>query len=213
MRTKERIGVLALMVVSCLFLPLRLADAAFVANKMSCRFIHGTCLFSSSEKRSVSDYMGGHHAGKYDFDSRISGVTALNYEKSVVFDDAQTTPALDPLPNTQEVPSWAFRKVSVESTENTIRLGGQVSIKNEELTWEPFYAAIGRSDGSACGVMTVAPSSGNLAPRGGRNNFSDLCLLRVERRGHQPTQEVSSALYLVVRTETEHWSWRIDLQR
>lgn len=41
--------------------------------------------------RSVSDYMGGWHAGKYDFDTRISGVTALNYEKSVVFDDGSQT--------------------------------------------------------------------------------------------------------------------------
>ena len=28
------------------------------------------------ERRSVGDYMGGVHAGKYNFDSRLSGVTA-----------------------------------------------------------------------------------------------------------------------------------------
>eukprot|EP00977_Amphora_coffeiformis_P007483 scaffold1640_cov161-Amphora_coffeaeformis.AAC.6 len=32
------------------------------------------------EYKSVSDYMGGWHAGKFDFDTRICGVTALNYE-------------------------------------------------------------------------------------------------------------------------------------
>lgn len=34
--------------------------------------------------RSVSDYMGGWHAGEFDFDTRISGVTSLNYEKSII---------------------------------------------------------------------------------------------------------------------------------
>ena len=30
--------------------------------------------------------MGGTHAGKYEFDSRYSGVTSFNYEKSLIFD-------------------------------------------------------------------------------------------------------------------------------
>ena len=47
---------------------------------------------SGGERRSVSDYMGGVHAGKYDFSAGLSGVTSFAYEKSVVFDDvaAQT---------------------------------------------------------------------------------------------------------------------------
>ena len=32
---------------------------------------------SKPEYRSISAYMGGHHAGKFDFDPRIYGVTAL----------------------------------------------------------------------------------------------------------------------------------------
>jgi len=209
---KEMFGALTLAVVIFSFLDVCPAEAAFVGNTGFLCPLRSTRLFSGDEKRSVSDYMGGHHAGKFDFDSRISGVTALNYEKSVVFDDTETTPALAPLPNTAEIPSWASRKVSLEATENVIRLGEQVLIQNEELTWEPFYAAIHIADGSSdCGDMTVKPTAGNLAPRGGRNNFSDSCRLRVEQSGGQ-TVTPTTEQYLVVRTETEHWAWRIDRQ-
>ena len=47
---------------------------------------------SGGERRSVSDYMGGVHAGKYDFSAGLSGVTSFAYEKSVVFDDVVFDP-------------------------------------------------------------------------------------------------------------------------
>lgn len=101
------------------------------------------------EYKSVSDYMGGWHAGKFDFDSRICGVTALNYEKSVVFGDASNPPAihsqLAPLhdSNVQEdgsLPAWSHRPVScsalsqgnvVITTDDTPKSAAQVS--NQEL--------------------------------------------------------------------------------
>lgn len=62
----------------------RLMAALFMIDDMNFRSARLMMMYLEQEKRSVSDYMGGHHAGKFDFDSRISGVTALNYEKSAL---------------------------------------------------------------------------------------------------------------------------------
>lgn len=127
--------------------------------------------------------------------------------------------ALAPLPDSDTVPSWAVRKVSLKNVEDSICLGGQVTIQNEELTWEPFYASIENDTGSIHheNMLAIVPSKGNLAPRGGRNSYSDSCTLRVERRedGHHPSLTPSSdsvILYLVVRTEAQYWNWRIVVE-
>ena len=108
--------------------------------------------------RSVNDYMEGWHAGKFDFDTRISGVTALNYEKSVVFDDGSQTHSkrrnnirggaggkvaeLDIDLQTKR-PKLSTRKLSwkAESIMDDRNAVGMV-VQNEERTWEPFFATI-----------------------------------------------------------------------
>ena len=100
-----------------------------------------------TEYRSISDYMGGHHAGKFDFDPRICGVTALNYEKSIIFGDATTCPNSDILADLDEdngPPKWSLRPVDVTSIQGNIGCSNSspAVVTNEEISWEPFYATI-----------------------------------------------------------------------
>lgn len=179
-------------------------------------------------KRSVSDYMGGHHAGKYDFDTRISGVTALNYEKSVIFNDMETAgPILAEIESGDgELPSWATRTVELMSAADaneSIHIGedgGIVTIANEENTWESFYASVENKAGESQSAFSVTPCNGILAPRGGANNACDEC------RPYSDKWDLKLALstnfndmdyiareeeFLVVRTECYHWVWRIRI--
>jgi hypothetical protein len=159
---------------------------------------------SGGERRSVSDYMGGVHAGKYDFSAGLSGVTSFAYEKSVVFDDVATGGRRRILAKLEDdaVPKWASRTVSPEQR-GTIDLSGAgrgategvgVVLSNEEISWEPFFATLETMDGEEYAGKTwqVAPTNGTLAPRGGAENacnynqpYSDSCLFTVFR----PQQE------------------------
>ena len=149
------------------------------------------------ERRSVGDYMGGVHAGKYNFDSRLSGVTSLNYENSVMFDDLAGGGRKRILAKVEGAapPSWAFRQVALAevaaaSEQPTITLnGGQglergpaagvaVVLANDERTWEPFYTTLEEefADGERRGLrreLLVTPTNGTLAPRGGAENACD----------------------------------------
>ena len=185
------------------------------------------------EYRTISDYMGGHHAGKFDFDPRICGVTALNYEKSIVFDDAtssQATNLLAPLEDLEARPKWSLRPVDVTATQGTVRVleagagdddNTSVLVKNAEISWEPFYATVettaapggqASQEESFMG-LEVSPSTGNLAPRGGSEPYTDQATLCVTRSSAEessfPFLSETSSYYLVVRTEQNYWSWRI----
>ena len=119
--------------------------------------------------RSISDYMGGHHAGKFDFDTTIYGVTSLNYEKSIVFDDVASrlqASSMNVAPINDDVndevgfessqsnlpPKWAMRPIKIPSSQHSLSAkaivlaSGQhhqsVIITNDERSWEPFYASI-----------------------------------------------------------------------
>lgn len=184
------------------------------------------------EYRPISDYVGGVHGGKYEFDPRLSGITSLNYEKSVLFGDVTTADAagsatnVAPAPNFDDEtspPRWISRPVDYSNrVVNVLRLendrAATVTIFNEELSWEPFYASL---ESSLTGFrisgdidVRVAPSSGTLAPRGGANRYSDRARLQVHiiskpsfcNHGGGPIPE---ELYLVVRTECDVWTWRL----
>ena len=176
------------------------------------------------EYRSISDYMGGHHAGKFDFDTRICGVTALNYEKSVVFgnvigDPKKNKKMLAPLNDddndddddddggNESKPIWASRPVILESCkdlslkQNVVgEFEGTVMIQNEELSWEPFYVElVGNFDGAA------EPKSGKLAPRGGVDPYSDSWDINVHA-----VRRPSTMVYMIVRTEGDFWVWTLN---
>jgi hypothetical protein len=165
--------------------------------------------------------MGGWHAGKFDFDTRIGGITALNYEKSVVFDNA-----IDKPPKTQvapldddatSTPRWATRPIqydpastlSLSNIGETSSLEAKVRVVNEELSWEPFYATIETSDCVSYDQLTVSPATGTLAPRGGLDIYTDTCKFAVSLNGQESTNDATD-IYLVVRTEMDCWTWKLQ---
>jgi hypothetical protein len=161
----------------------------------------------------------------------LSGITSLNYAKSVLFGDVTTAGAagsaanVAPAPNLDEetrLPSWISRPVDYSNrVVDVLRLekdrAPTVTIFNEELSWEPFYASV---ESSLTGRrisgddVRVSPSSGTLAPRGGANHYSESARLQVHiiskhlfrNDGGGPVPE---ELYLVVRTECDVWTWRL----
>ena len=179
------------------------------------------------EYRPISDYVGGLHGGKYEFDPRLSGITSLNYEKSVIFGDitaagaAGSAAKVAPTANLDEdtPPSWTSRPVDYSNrVVNVLRLeqgrAQTATILNEELSWEPFYASV---ESSLTGRrisgddVRVAPSAGTLAPRGGANLYSDSAKLQIvaEPSLHNDGGPFPEDLYLVVRTECDVWTWRL----
>jgi len=218
------------------------------------------------ERRSVSDYMGGHHAGKFDFDPRLSGVTSINYEKSLVFDDVIANDrrrVLAPVSNTDgsisdDIPKWSTRKIDLEksasmreeidwkATQKAEAMDEDscfisMILKNDEISWEPFYVTIetisdtniysdtgitssGRDFRTLFGEkygLTVRPISGNLAPRGGAKQYHDSCSLTLffennespgkSGAGYQQLKSEFSSIFLVARTALDHWCWKIIL--
>lgn len=192
-----------------------------------------------AESRSVGDYVGGIHGGKYQFDTWYSGTTNVNVPPWV---DSGTTRGSGSSRKIlakvadSAIPSWATRVVDVESPaalRGTISLGEHnvgvsqgvaVTIKNDEISWEPFFATfeiLEQRTSESNGITTwvgVTPESGSLAPRGGANNacdgtrpYSDSCHFTVYWKDDCPNVAGNEVMYLVVRTETEHCSWRIDI--
>jgi hypothetical protein len=111
-----------------------------------------------SAYRSVSDYVGGLHGGKYTFDTTIYGVTSVNYDKSVMFgnvieESSQASIVADiPIDMAQQKPKWSSRRIPL-SASTTLPIVSVASdsdsfcestatIVNEELSWEPFFATI-----------------------------------------------------------------------
>ena len=155
--------------------------------------------------RSVSDYMGGHHAGKFDFDTTIYGVTSLNYEKSLVFDDVASNLKessasmlkIAPIHDGDELdtssqsnlPKWATRPMKIPSSQDvrsakSIMLGRgghhqSVVITNDERSWEPFYASIEcfPSPSSSGPSILLAPSVRILDDNNGSRHLSTLRVL------------------------------------
>ena len=200
------------------------------SSSCNCSRRKASAVFSSSEAepeyRSISDYVGGLHGGKYEFDDRILGVTALNYEKSVVFGNTireDPTRTLAPLDDEESrtIPKWARRPVDLSMPIGIVDESGNslVRIVNEEISWEPFYATLEDASGNpAVEKIGVSPSAGKLAPRGGCDVYSDECIISLDLESsgkRSPTGEKLSSgqpLFLVVRTELDSWVWQVNTQ-
>ena len=142
-----------------------------------------------------------------------------------------------------ETPSWAFRSVPLDRDgfQGEVRIArgngqaGQVTVSNQEMSWEPFYVEV---VGPSAPSLRVTPGLGSLAPRGGAANacggprYSDSVRLTVffegEREGSYGAggwggevggtlpegsagEVAGGATYLIVRTELDYWSWRVTV--
>jgi len=187
-----------------------------------------------AERRSISDYVGGVHGGKYCFGNEI------NYETSYIrsSNDNEQQKILAPIPIEENNPKWATRPIPLNDFYDTVinmnDKESTISIQNEEISWEPFYvtfeAEVVSDDGDdnkkkvdvekeemLLSSFSVMPSSGNLAPRGGMKEFTDICQLTVSflDDDKSSTQEncgyiEEHDIYLVVRTEQNVWCWRLE---
>ena len=194
--------------------------------------------------RSIGEVVGGLHGGKYQFDSFANPAAAAYYNEQSFGGQGSTTCYEDNNEETER-PNW-FQQMRPPST-----LGGEVetltvpsnanpmdgmiysttiTIKNDERTWEKFYAKIMMQEGETrvdneqndqqSFPFYVRPSSGDLAPRGGGSNacdemnpYSDSATLRII---HNPKNDINSTpgcqWWLLVGTEEEKWFYKVQLE-
>ena len=150
-------------------------------------------------------------AGKFDFDTRLGGVTSLNYEKLVIFGDMAIRSAskriLAEAPD--EVPAWVYRVIDYHRAACRDRLQSceGATVTNEEVSWEPFWARVETANGQAASRAHVTPPHGTLAPRGGADKYTDSCTFQIKGNS---SAAITDDLFLVVRTEQESWVWQLQ---
>ena len=154
-------------------------------------------------KKSIADYTLGLHGGKYQFGDSSSGFSAAGQEFAAALYASDETQQVDYAK--QDLPAWAVRlsELTAESlglygsSIQTLPADGRVSIVNEEMTWERFYAfVVPRDHGTA---VSVEPWVGMLAPRGGQETLQVTV----------SSLPSSTPSWLVVGTEEEHWVYSL----
>lgn len=192
------------------------------------------------EYRSIADVVGGLHGGKYQF----GGTEGTGISTSDTFSGhGGTVDAFESLDD-EDLPNWAVRMAPTEfQTQNSPLLTVpsnadpmdgmvyfvSVNIQNQERTWEKFFAKLMTKgsvsngnfvDAGAASVgLSIAPSSGFLAPRGGASNacdaskpYSDTATIHVTQSPDGSSSEGDDEdLWLVVGTEEEKWTYKLDL--
>ena len=134
----------------------------------------------------------------------------------------------------EEIPKWAMRLqqptehkgrqltgILTFTSSNNVHT---ITIKNEERSWEQYFAYIlGSSDNNNSIAATASEDlfqlssvRGHLAPRGGASNacdaskpYLDSADIRIEFVG-DPQAAVDEELLLVVGTEAEVWRWQLN---
>ena len=168
--------------------------------------------FGSSPTKSIADYTLGLHGGKYQFGDSAVSTVGQDFAASL-YASAEENGVSDVDYTSETVPAWALRLSDLTGTSlqvyssNIEQLppNGQVTIVNEEMTWEKFYAfvvprpEVGGDGGSAESAATVEPWVGMLSPRGGQ---AVLQVTLSPGRSSNPT-------WLVVGTECERWIYSL----
>ena len=158
---------------------------------------------SGESKKSIADYTLGLHGGKYQFGDS-SGFSSAGQEFAASLYSSVETQPVDYA--SEDLPNWAVRlsELSAEclklysSSIQPLPADGKVTIVNDEMTWERYYAfVVPRGEQST--AVSVEPWVGMLAPRGGQET------LQVT-----PSSLPSSGpTWLVVGTETERWIYSL----
>lgn len=181
--------------------------------------------YAGDTKRSIGDVVSNLHGGKYQFEnSYAAGSTRIGQEfaESLYASDDCT----DDDDEVDEMPKWALRMMDplmhlhkpVISTlvfEDGIN-EHTISIKNDERSWEKFYAFIlpvQPNEQETSSLFAVQPKTGTLAPRGGASNacdanapYSDIKTITV-RYTIDGSSSSTDERMLVVGTEAEVWRY------
>jgi len=193
----------------------------------------------SPRYRSIAEVVGGLHGGKYQFDGGLSigygsldpsfsGQGSCNEFDTLIEDDEN------------DIPSWVqrmqipansstqdYKELLVPSNSNPMDgmvYSVSITIKNDERTWEKFYAKIlctedeSMVDNVDNVPFYVKPRNGYLAPRGGASNacdeskpYPDSATLRVFHNNNAETLLNNQQWWLVVGTEEEKWYYKLQL--
>lgn len=155
-----------------------------------------------ASKKSIADYTLGLHGGKYQFGDSIGFSSAGQDFAASLYASGVETRQVDYA--TEDLPDWAVRlseltadslKMS-SSTIQTLPIDGQVTIVNEEMTWERYYAFfVPRQQGPA----VVKPWVGMLSPRGGKETLQVTL----------SSLPSSYPCWLVIGTETKRWIYAL----
>ncbi|KAL7525091.1 hypothetical protein ACHAWF_001207 [Thalassiosira exigua] len=178
---------------------------------------------------SVGDVVRNLHGGKYRFSETqyLAGGSATGREFAESLcaggGEEEATPDDDDM---GELPNWAkkladFAEQSSKPLLGTLTLEEHnemhtITIKNDERSWEKFYAFVLPDDGGGAVGFGISPASGTLAPRGGASNacddtrpYSDEATIAIERRGGADAVAKGEERLLVAGTEAEAWRYRL----
>lgn len=190
---------------------------------------------NDEDDRSIGDVVKNLHGGKYQFsdtqylagNSLIGQEFAENLYSSGGADESSVDEEDDELPN------WVLRlqdsiEQSTKPTSGTLIFDEQqhkshsITIKNDERSWEMYYAYILSTTSSSHIVddspfRIISPTAGVLAPRGGASNlcdestpYLDNAIISIEWIGSSGDSSISTNEWLlVVGTEAEVWRYRL----
>ena len=165
----------------------------------------GTCTQLYEADRSIGDVVKNLHGGKYRFEDPGISCVGQEFAESLY----SSGPDADDLEEDVPRPQWADAMVAFQPPTAIVPVG-TVVIQNQEPTWERFYTKLVRTDSAAedsatTGIcpLTVNPSQGQLAPRGGSGGRSDSVVLTVEGDSSHGSWS------LLVGTEEEKWHFVI----
>lgn len=187
--------------------------------------------YDDAPYRSIGEVVGGLHGGKYQFGPTGGGGPGSAFSGSGSR-RSSTCEEEEDLPNWAErmgppppdaKPFETIRLPPVNDDSDPNPTGGKtVSVRNDERTWEKYYAKIllrptkSTLEPYSSGPFRVVPSSGFLAPRGGASNacdarkpYSDAATLCVSRSEGGVVEE-GEEWWLVVGTEEEKWWFRLE---
>jgi len=183
-------------------------------------------------ERDIGDYVKGVHGGKYQFEDFAQLNGGLSYTGNEFAQRLYTsstseceTRNIDKIDSMEKLPRWAQRLRDADidefgsSFDGEIQIGDSVQIKNEERTWETFYAFVLSSSSSSDETLplTVYPETGSLAPRGGAANVCDenkpyldsASLTVVETGWNEVNDFRNEFMWLIIGTEETSWKYRI----
>ena len=188
----------------------------------------------NNSRRAIGDVVKGLHGGKYLFQDAAASGGGMSFEGQQFAEMSYATSSdLEQESNYYEdepLPNWASKlqqPISSEQVNNYPQLAlndngkASVEIQNDERSWEKFYAFVVVSEEEDDLVLeqqqqqqlllsqfVVEPKVGQLAPRGGTNDFSDRATINVTT-GNNKIEKGRNQFFLVVGTEAETWKYRL----
>jgi len=209
---------------------------------------------SDNGYRSIGEVVGGLHGGKYQFGPGSNNIPSSNFAGS----GSRCSSGDETEEDEEDMPNWAQRMApplsaaaisttsgtstlmdtieAIEVPSNSNRSDGMVrkamvSIKNDERTWEKYYAKIMPRVVDLSSIVSsvptekndipfrVTPRLGYLGPRGGARNacdaskpYSDSVVLSIIHQEGTATDIMDDNVvewWLVAGTEEEKWYYKL----